>query len=251
MPKGTIHVDVSKCAGCQRCVVACAMSHAGTDDYVAAMRLDPPPRSRIVLQVIGNDAVPASCRHCEDAPCMEACNREALVRSAPGEPVLQVLEKCNGCGQCSIACPYGVIRIHPHPEEKRGKAHKCDLCVDRTAKGLIPACAEACTTGALYYLAPDQAEDLVPAKGAGRFEHKDMLFSESPVVTHLAPAAGAEAGTKKEVVRCQTCNAPIAMRGEIDLTKKRVPGMDTVTETTCPECKRRAYARIIVQEGRM
>lgn len=46
-----------------------------------------------------------------------------------------------------MACPYGAITLSV--EEK--VVSKCDFCIERTEKGLLPACVEACPTKALRY----------------------------------------------------------------------------------------------------
>ncbi len=53
--------------------------------------------------------------------------------------------RCDGCGQCVEACPYGMIE-----QDSSGKAFKCDLC------GGSPACVAECEFGALLFKAPDK-----------------------------------------------------------------------------------------------
>jgi carbon-monoxide dehydrogenase iron sulfur subunit len=58
-----------------------------------------------------------------------------------------------------MACPFGVIRYHQDtfaPAEKV-VAVKCDNCIDRRQKGMIPACVEVCKSGALTFELPDAA----------------------------------------------------------------------------------------------
>ena len=52
--------------------------------------------------------------------------------------------KCDGCGDCVTACPYGMIERYGS-----GKAFKCDLC------GGTPACVAECSYGALVFKEPD------------------------------------------------------------------------------------------------
>jgi Fe-S-cluster-containing dehydrogenase component len=54
-------------------------------------------------------------------------------------------KKCDGCGECVPACPYGMI-----DQYASGKAYKCDLC------GGDPACANECHYGALVFKATDK-----------------------------------------------------------------------------------------------
>jgi carbon-monoxide dehydrogenase iron sulfur subunit len=52
-----------------------------------------------------------------------------------------------------MACPFGVIRYHQDALAVPGKtiAIKCDNCMERQTKGIVPACVESCMTGALTF----------------------------------------------------------------------------------------------------
>ena len=50
------------------------------------------------------------CKHCHNAPCLEACPTGALFRTEFDTVVVQQ-DICNGCGYCVPACPFGVIDI--------------------------------------------------------------------------------------------------------------------------------------------
>jgi Fe-S-cluster-containing dehydrogenase component len=56
-------------------------------------------------------------------------------------------QRCIGCKMCVQACPFGVITMRP---DKKGVL-KCDLCVERLARGEEPACVGACPTRALIF----------------------------------------------------------------------------------------------------
>jgi carbon-monoxide dehydrogenase iron sulfur subunit len=52
-----------------------------------------------------------------------------------------------------MACPFGIIRfekVHQLDTDREVNA-KCDNCIERQRAGTIPACAEACKTGALTF----------------------------------------------------------------------------------------------------
>ena len=109
------------------------------------------------------------CKHCHNAPCMEACPTGALFKTEFDTVVVQQ-DICNGCGYCVPACPFGVVEL----SKIDGKAHKCTLCYDRMKGGLEPACAKSCPTdsinfgeiGDLVEKAKARVEDL-HARGVG------------------------------------------------------------------------------------
>ena len=86
------------------------------------------------------------CKHCHNAPCMEACPTGSLFKTEFDTVVVQQ-DICNGCGYCVPACPFGVVALSPVD----GKAHKCTLCYDRLKGGLEPACAKACPTDSIQF----------------------------------------------------------------------------------------------------
>ena len=86
------------------------------------------------------------CKHCHNAPCMEACPTGALFKTEFDTVVVQQ-DICNGCGYCVPACPFGVVALNPVD----GKAHKCTLCYDRLKGGLEPACAKSCPTDSIQF----------------------------------------------------------------------------------------------------
>jgi carbon-monoxide dehydrogenase iron sulfur subunit len=66
--------------------------------------------------------------------------------------VLLDQDRCIGCKFCMLVCPFGVIAL-----SRDGKAMiKCDLCVERTEAGELPACVAACPTGALKFVELDE-----------------------------------------------------------------------------------------------
>ncbi|HYZ31679.1 MAG TPA: 4Fe-4S dicluster domain-containing protein [Crenalkalicoccus sp.] len=86
------------------------------------------------------------CKHCHNAPCLEACPTGALFRTEFDTVVVQQ-DVCNGCGYCVPACPFGVVDL----STLDGKAHKCTLCYDRLKGGLEPACAKSCPTDSIQF----------------------------------------------------------------------------------------------------
>lgn len=129
-----ILIDPGKCIACRACEVACEREHR---------------KSFITVFEFESSAVPLNCRHCEKAPCIEACPTGALFRDKDGAVMVDV-KKCIGCDMCLLACPFGIPEI-------AGKIMvKCDLCPERRAEGKLPLCVQTCPTGALSYEEPDE-----------------------------------------------------------------------------------------------
>jgi formate dehydrogenase iron-sulfur subunit len=93
------------------------------------------------------------CKHCHNAPCLEACPTGAIFKTEFDTVVVQT-DICNGCGYCQPACPFGVVEVSAID----GKAHKCTLCYDRLKGGFEPACAKACPTDSIQF---GELEDLL------------------------------------------------------------------------------------------
>ena len=86
------------------------------------------------------------CKHCANAPCLEACPTGAIFKTEFDTVVVQQ-DVCNGCGYCVPDCPFGVVEV----DADDGKAHKCTLCYDRLKGGLEPACAKVCPTDSIQF----------------------------------------------------------------------------------------------------
>lgn len=153
-------VHPERCVGCMQCMTACAAEHSQSKQLLAAVLEVPRPRSRIHVGAgLYGEGFPNRCRHCDPAPCLLACLPGAIGRDSETGTVLIDPETCINCASCAMACPFGVIRYHPDPCAPPGKvvAVKCDNCIDRRQRGLVPACVEMCKSGALTFEEPDAA----------------------------------------------------------------------------------------------
>jgi carbon-monoxide dehydrogenase iron sulfur subunit len=122
--------------------------------------------------------VPLRCAHCDDPACLVVCENNAISKNNDGIVIIDE-EKCVGCGNCSLACPYGMITLDL--ENKR--AIKCDLCVDLTSQGKAPACVENCALKALVLGDLENLEDLSLEKvnqliSPGDLMREIMVFKE-------------------------------------------------------------------------
>jgi len=72
--------------------------------------------------------------------------------------------RCIGCRYCVVACPYGSRSFNwkdprpaideitiDYPTRMRGVVEKCTFCEERLARGLEPACVEACSNDEIVF----------------------------------------------------------------------------------------------------
>jgi molybdopterin-containing oxidoreductase family iron-sulfur binding subunit len=99
---------------------------------------------------------------------VKVCPVKATWAEADGIVVIDY-DQCIGCRCCMSACPYGArhfnwtepnlpaAELNPNMHvlgnrpRMRGVVEKCTFCVQRTRKGLYPACHDACPTGARVF----------------------------------------------------------------------------------------------------
>lgn len=175
----TVVVFPERCIGCMHCMFQCAMSHLKHADLTAISgEFLPKPRIR-VYPARQNYAFPSKCRHCDPAPCLEACPSAAIVRK--NGVVLVEVDRCINCGMCAMVCPFGVIRFYVDwgRADKRPSSYKCDGCIERVAEGKPPACVEACKTGALRF---GEVNELIAEKEERVASTYSPLFERREVV---------------------------------------------------------------------
>ncbi len=143
----TLTVHIEKCLGCHSCEFLCAVTHSASKDPEAIIFGREKPGYRVFVESYRNAPIPIHCKHCEKAACMLACPTHAIYREEEKGPVLFDMARCIGCRMCVQACPFGVMTMRPDGKT----ALKCDLCVDRLAEGLEPACVTACPTKATTF----------------------------------------------------------------------------------------------------
>ena len=143
-------IDPNRCIGCQACMQAC--SECDTHRGESMIHLEYVNRSESV------QTVPVVCMHCEQPTCAEVCPADAIKRT--GDGVVQSARKprCIACGNCVVACPFGVPELY----EDRKIMMKCDMCYDRTSVGKKPMCATVCPSQALFFGTREQIEQLRP-----------------------------------------------------------------------------------------
>ncbi len=224
MPKWGMVIDLDRCTACQACVVACKAENnvPFVEPDQAAMG-----RSIHWMEIVSfiegeyphirARFLPRPCMHCNKPPCVKVCPVYATYRNPEGL-VAQIYHRCIGCRYCTTACPYTVRFFNYYrptwPKEMRqslnrdvsvrtkGVVEKCTFCHHRllrareqamvegrelTPGDYIPACVEACPSGAMYFGDMGNPNSLVSKLSRERraFHLLEELGTE-PKVVYLA-----------------------------------------------------------------
>jgi carbon-monoxide dehydrogenase iron sulfur subunit len=143
-----IYADEKFCIGCRLCEVHCFVSHSRSKHIIKAHREERGTvQSRVMVEQSGVTSFALQCRHCEDAPCLEACMTGAMQRDPETGAVICDEDKCVGCWMCVMVCPLGAVSPGQAGEKKA--ASKCDLC-GMEWEGQ-PPCVANCPNEALKY----------------------------------------------------------------------------------------------------
>ncbi len=172
--------NITRCEGFMECVRACVMENnqdrPSKTQYIRIFemepgKLDPSTGDGKFFHEVPVDNkfyMGVQCFQCENPPCVKACPTKATWQEPDGIVVVDY-DWCIGCRYCMAACPYWgrrfnwgtpeipveEINVRQHYLGNRirpkGKVEKCTFCIQRTREGRLPACAEACPTGARVF----------------------------------------------------------------------------------------------------
>ena len=149
------YFDADRCVQCRACETACKSAHD----------IEPGLRWRRVIDIwegefpdVACTYFSLACMHCARPACAEACPTGAITKRAEDGIVVVDREKCNGCRECSAACPFDVPQFGAD-----GTMQKCDFCIER---GREPACVATCPAEALFYGTMEELSRLAEAKSA-------------------------------------------------------------------------------------
>ena len=169
-------VDTTKCKrDCTDCIQACHGVHNVPDwgnpkdevkwiwreQYAHAF---PSQEHEHLPPDVKNKPFVVLCNHCDNPPCVRVCPVKATWKRKQDGIVVMDYHRCVGCRYCIAACPYGsrsfnwraprkrLQKTDPvFPTRTKGVTEKCNFCMERLAKGLPPACVDACKHGALIF----------------------------------------------------------------------------------------------------
>jgi molybdopterin-containing oxidoreductase family iron-sulfur binding subunit len=174
--------NISKCKGYRNCVEACVQENnldreTGTQyirifELEAGASIDDLTEADATYQhevpAEGHFYLGTQCFHCANPPCVPVCPVQATWQEPDGIVVVDY-DWCIGCRYCMAACPYWARRfnwsapavpaeeLNPNQHylgnraRKAGVVEKCTFCIQRSRSGRLPACAEACPTGARVF----------------------------------------------------------------------------------------------------
>ncbi len=172
--------NIAKCKGYRNCVSACINENnldrgAGTQ-YIRIFEMETGSVDLDHADATYQHEVPAEghfylgtqCFQCANPPCVDVCPVGATWQEPDGIVVVDY-DWCIGCRYCMAACPYWARRFNwgapevPAEEmnpvqhylgnrlRKKGVVEKCTFCIQRSRAGKLPACVEACPTGARVF----------------------------------------------------------------------------------------------------
>ncbi len=137
-------IDVRRCIGCHACTVACKSEF---DVALGENRLWVEYVEKGEYPNVGRSFLPRLCNHCSRPPCVDVCPTDATYKRPQDGIVVVDTGLCIGCKYCIQACPYDARFLNP----VTGVADKCDFCIHRVSKGVMPACVNTCIGGALLF----------------------------------------------------------------------------------------------------
>jgi anaerobic dimethyl sulfoxide reductase subunit B (iron-sulfur subunit) len=136
--------ELLRCSGCMACVTACMDQNDIAGEGPSFRQVSKIEKEYDDMPAIG--FVSLACFHCAEAPCLHVCPSGAIFRDEDNGIVGVNQDLCIGCHACVMACPFGAPKFYAD-----GKMMKCNMCEERVANNMDPACVHTCATRALEF----------------------------------------------------------------------------------------------------
>ena len=173
-------LNLSVCNGCRKCAEACHEENnhdrRTNNSYIRVFEMSNgsldfekgSPHYQHNTPAKDKYYMPVQCQQCDNPPCVDVCPVQATWKERDGIVVVDY-NWCIGCRYCEAACPYHARRFNweepqvpsgeINPDQgylsnrirPKGVMEKCTYCLHRTREGRLPACLEACPTGARVF----------------------------------------------------------------------------------------------------
>ena len=203
-------IDLTLCTACRGCQVACKQwkKLPGGKTRNTGSRTNPPDLNYTTYKTVHfvekgakEDLrwlfFPEQCRHCFTPSCKAAADgdKEGAILQDPktGAVTYTELTRQVDGAAARASCPYDIPRMDPATKQLA----KCDMCPDRIAEGLLPACVLTCNTGCMSFGDENEMREkaqkrLVEAKkrwpnavlGDIDYVRTIYLYQEDPLVYH-------------------------------------------------------------------
>ena len=161
-------IDLSVCNGCYCCQIACKDEHVA-NDWMPYAKPQPDTGQfwigmtelvRGQVPKVKVTYIPKMCHHCDDAPCIEQCEVEAIYQRDDGMVVIDP-GKCVGCKLCADTCPHDAIFFN----DNLNIAQKCTSCAhlrdSDPDEWPVPRCVDQCPTDALRFGEEEALADFI------------------------------------------------------------------------------------------
>ena len=100
-----IGVHMDRCTGCKTCELYCGAERGSEGKtLLKAVQETPVPQPRVRVEGGRDACFPLQCRHCLQAPCLDACLTGALTRDPESGMVIIREDFCIGCWTCTAFC---------------------------------------------------------------------------------------------------------------------------------------------------
>ena len=189
MTQYAFYFDQSRCYNCHACVVSCRDWNDIQPGPVKWLRMLQWEKG--TWPTLRMNTLFATCYHCENPVCVDACEHHALFKEDKYGAVLLDSDLCEGDRNCWKACPYGAPQ---YEDDAPGTPmSKCDMCYDKLEAGELPVCVMSCPGRALDFGPIEQMQEkygdlrALPDMPDGSFVKPAIVFTKVNERKNIVP----------------------------------------------------------------